>query len=236
MKITLFSINDKIKELDIKQKEINRILQIDSKDLYEKIKSECKSKAIKIAIVSASNSLGFMDGGSDLGYMKSIPNIQEKIQNGIKRLNNLSKLGRPYLQIGSSMSFQLNENENIYFISSPTMFLPQKVINTSNPYYTFLSTIIMANFMGIDELYSPLFCTGYGGYDYYKSYSLMIQAIKDHNLIDMKNNYNFIQKNQYYYLILKKSIYNYILKQQPKIYTNTEFEVLSINDLINTNS
>ena len=55
-----------------------------------------------VAFISAANSLLFMDGGSDLGYMKSINNIENKVKHAAKSLNYISNCGRNYIPIGAS--------------------------------------------------------------------------------------------------------------------------------------
>lgn len=170
-----------------------------------------------IAFVSAANSLGFMDGGSDLGYMNSIPNIQEHVRNGIKILDVKSELGRPFLHIGSSMAFKLTNN--IIFIVSPTMFLPQKVSNTINPYYALLSTLHIARMLDINKIYIPMMCTGYGGFSFEDSFDLMQKAVQDYKVCD--NNINCI--DEYCYSLLNDTWK--IVSEQPKVYMNTEFGV-----------
>ena len=71
----------------------------------------------KIAFVSVANSLLFMDGGSDLGYMNAFENIQQKCQKGARVLGNKSLLGRPCLMIGNALGFELEPNVFFYFCS-----------------------------------------------------------------------------------------------------------------------
>ena len=82
-----------------------------------------------VAFVSAANSLLFMDGGSDLGYMNSINNICDNVKYCARSLNLLSNNNRYHLPIGSA---QLIIPEGTYkFISSPSMLLPQDVSKTN---------------------------------------------------------------------------------------------------------
>jgi len=201
-----------------------------------------------VAFVSIANSLLFMDGGSDKGYMNAIPEIQKKVQSKLpyRNLKTFNGTGRPYLPIGIA---QMILPEGTYkFISSPSMFLPQKVTNTKNPYHTLRVALYLVNQFNlwcqkhnktdhlIETVYTPFIATGWGGISYEKSYQLMIQAIKESELESKKNlienpNYLFdITKNEAFYGVcrnLKK-----ITAEQPKIYMNTEFGI-SVEEVLN---
>lgn len=174
-----------------------------------------------VAFVSAANSLLFMDGGSDLGYMKAIKNIEMKCKKACKLLGKVSNCGRYYLPIGSA---QLIVPENSYkFISSPTMFLPQNVKDTKNPYYAMSAILDVAKFYNencnaderIEEIYVPFLCTGYGGFEAQASLDLMHLALN--------NNLQFKHKNVngVHFSVSDKDF----ISEQPKIYMNTEFGI-----------
>ena len=176
----------------------------------------------KIAFISSANSLGFMDGGSDLGYMKAINGIQTFVQNGIKELGYLTNLGRPHLYIGDTMGFELPSNANILFISAPTMFLPQNVKGSDNQYVALKSALQICKACGVEQVYTPMMCTNWGGYDYNTSYNLMKKAVQDYNeAITSK-----IRRNgKYIYNITSEATKKEILSKQPKVYMNTEFGI-----------
>ncbi len=172
------------------------------------------------AFISAANSLGFMDGGSDLGYMDAIPRIQNVVQDGFKLLGLKSLLDRPFLPIGMSMGFKLNEN--IFFISAPTMVLPQKVQDTSNPYHAFLASLILCKRLNIKKVLCPMMCTGYGGYTFTESYNLMLKAVED---LDFCENPRIIYSDLYIYYIIKQELFDEITENQSNVYSNSEFFV-----------
>lgn len=185
----------------------------------EKIYEENKNPEEKICFISSANSLLFMDGGSDLGYMNCIENIESIAKNGVKLLNNLSLLGRPCLDIGDTMSFKLSKNVN--FISAPTMFLPQPVNDTENQYYALRSALHLCKLMGIKKVFCPMMCTNWGGYTYNDSFALMKKAVEDYN--SFTGTQVFIKG--YLFNIVDKETRNIILKRQPINYMNTEFGV-----------
>lgn len=181
----------------------------------------------RTCVVSAANSLGFMDGGSDLGYMKSINNIQQLVKTGIKVNGKYSKLGRPYLNIGCSLGFFVPDLKETIFISAPTMFLPQNINGTENQYHALVSALQLAKRTNVKHLFTPMMCTGYGGYSYEDSFTLMNKAINEYNI---KEN-NIYVKGNYIFNNVSTEIQKDILQKQPKIYMNTEFGI-SIQDLL----
>ena len=182
-----------------------------------------------VAFISAANSLLFMDGGSDLGYMNSIQNICPYVKHCAKSLNLLSNNNRYHLPIGSA---QLVIPEGTYkFISSPSMLLPQDVSMTNNPYHCLKTALNVAyNYnkyctedMKIKTIFTPFMCTGFGKFSFKKSYKLMKKAIKDYS---NNEDYNFIVKsNNIYYSVYNGSILYDIVQEQPKIYENIEFGI-----------
>jgi O-acetyl-ADP-ribose deacetylase (regulator of RNase III) len=134
-----------------------------------------------VAFISSANSLGFMDGGSDLGYMNSLPDIQRIVQNGFKTLRDRTILDRNYLCIGNIMGFKLSNEKECFFISAPTMFLPQKVFGTDNAYIAFKSALQLSKELGIKKVYCPMMCSNYGGFSYKESYDQMKLAVENYN-------------------------------------------------------
>jgi O-acetyl-ADP-ribose deacetylase (regulator of RNase III) len=204
MKLILF-------DKTIKRKEI---LQISIEELVEKVSDFDPN--VKRAFLSAANSLGFMDGGSDLGYMKVIPSIQKMVQTGFRHLNFQSGLGRFYLPIGCAMGFKV-PNKNFYFVSCPTMFLPQKVTGTLNPYHSLSAGLTVCKHLDIQEIYCPMMCTGWGGIPVEEVFKQMKDATVLPLEISEKNGYSFAMK--------KLEDIKRITDTQPKEYCNSEFFV-----------
>ena len=212
-------------------------LVADIKELVEQYRQD-KS----VCFISAANSLLFMDGGSDLAYTKAISNIERKVKSSLTYLGLNSNCGRPYLPIGCS---QMISPEGTYkFISAPSMFLPQKVDKTFNPYRTLRSALNLVKKYNdeclkngqvdtiIETVYTPFMCTGWGGFTMDASYQMMMKAVddyegcsKDYDYIVKNNGDNFIRFNMY-------KNYKGITKEQPKIYMNTEFGI-TVEDVIN---
>jgi hypothetical protein len=84
--------------------------------------------------VSPANSLGYMDGGIDKAYMGMFNEIERKVKNGIKKLipkvNNVTKLGRPYLPIGSAIKVKADDLGNFCanYVTTPTSYVHAKCI------------------------------------------------------------------------------------------------------------
>lgn len=208
---------------------IQNVTQIRVETLFKQYQHTITTE--KVAFISSANSLGFMDGGSDLGYMHVINGIQDMVQTGIKKLNHKTQLGRPYLHIGDTMAFHLPQNPNILFVSAPTMFLPQNVYGTKNQYIALKSTLQLCKHHGVSKVFVPMMCTNWGGYDYKTSFKLMKQAVLDYNTTNTTNNSHFVHVDEYSYNIANKEEKKHILKNQPKTYMNTEFGV-TIEDVL----
>lgn len=206
---------------------IDGIEVISVEDLYENIKNTTTQK---IALISCANSLGFMDGGSDLGYMNCLDGIQDRVQKGIKILNKKSQLGRPFLYIGDNMGFWLEENPNIFFVCTPTMFLPQNVAGSDNQYICLKSALQLCKLMGIEKVYTPMMCTGWGGYKPADAYKLMSHAVEDYNKCLPETVFSI---GKYTYNIQNEYIKKEILKKQPKVYMNMEFGI-TVEQLLET--
>lgn len=92
--------------------------------------------------VSAANSLGFMDGGIDLVLSrKMFPGCERLVRQKIAELDIKTKLGRPYLPIGSALTIPVGPTTDLYV--APTMFLPHDVSETRNAYYAFLAVLAL---------------------------------------------------------------------------------------------
>lgn len=197
---------------------LENVRQISVEDLYK----EKKKTKEKISFISSANSLLFMDGGSDLGYMNCIENIEQMAKKGGKILNDVSLCGRDYLHIGNTMGFLLPENPSISFISAPTMFLPQKVIGTGNQYFALRSALYLSKLMKVKKVYCPLMCTNWGFYTYKDSFELMKKAVDDYNFFTGTQKFD----SGYFFNIVDEETRKLILSKQPNVYMNTEFGVV----------
>jgi O-acetyl-ADP-ribose deacetylase (regulator of RNase III) len=204
MLVTFFDIND------YKNNEIKTIY-------CEKLIIETKHLQKRIAFISPSNSLLFMDGGVDRGYMNAIPGIQELAKKNIKLLGTKTFLGRDYLSIGNAMGFEYDINR--YMICCPTMFLPQKVPGTNNVYNALSAGLKVAMELNIDQLYCPMMCTGYGGWLINDSLKQMKDAVNCTDYIQLTN------INDIVFAQRSPAELAQIINEQPKIYCNTEFYV-----------
>jgi len=184
-----------------------------------------------IAFISCANSLLFMDGGSDLGYMNSIDGIEEKVKGALKNLELVSRCGRNYLPISCA---QLIIPEETYkFVSCPTMFLPQNVGETRNPYYALRAALnvvyeynkICPDEDRVKEVFTPFMCAGWGGIDREKGYQMMMEACGDYGAGD----FDFKIVGNACFSMSKR--YEEITQEQPKNYMNTEFGI-SISQVI----
>lgn len=134
------------------------------------------------AFVSPSNSLLFMDGGIDAVYGRSMfPGVERKLRAKVSALGLKTKLGRPYLPVGSAIA-ELVEDGCV--IASPTMFLPHDVSATRNAYHSFMAALLMFEKVGawhshLTVLACPALCTGYGCMDPAESARQMRDAWED---------------------------------------------------------
>lgn len=197
--------------------------------------------------LSPANSFGYMDGGIDAVYSIMFPDIQNIVQEKIKSYPYKTRLGLPYLPIGSSILIDLNllnskremklipldENvgneSNCYLISAPTMWRPQDVSSTKNAYYAMLSTLSLIKKYNmtalpgreIRTLICPGLCTGYGKMSFAKSAEQIAQAMVEfYNHITIKSEMMESDPTS----ILKELGVN----DQPKIYMNTEIKEISL--------
>lgn len=125
------------------------------------------------AVISAANSLLFMDGGSDRGYTNYYTqrgvNIQQLAQETVKFFGITSALGRSCLPIGSCMLVTPQCANVPLLISAPTMHLPEDVSETKNALYAMYSVLRYLYWYNkheigprINRILLPPMCTGYG--------------------------------------------------------------------------
>ena len=188
-----------------------------------------------IAFISSANSLLFMDGGSDLGYMNAIDGIEGKVKGALKNLELISGCGRNYLPIGCA---QLIIPEETYkFVSCPTMFLPQNVGETRNPYYAMRAALNVVHEYNkicpesdrVKEVFTPFMCAGWGGIDREKGYQMMMEACNTEDAGSAVKDFDFKIVGNACFSMSKR--YDEITQEQPKNYMNTEFGI-SISQVI----
>lgn len=114
------------------------------------------------AFLSPSNSLCFMDGGIDAAYMEMWPGIEHKAQGQMRQLGFESKLGRPYLPLGSAMAVNTHDEHGSWLVMAPTMWLPQDVSETQNAFHACVAGLLMAETLPVKEIVIPAMCCGYG--------------------------------------------------------------------------
>lgn len=164
-----------------------------------------------IGYISPANSFLFFDGGIDAVYGRMFPKLQNDAQELVKQFGytrTLKKYGNVenlhfmkeeyYLPVGSSLIVPV---ENVmsrtkwnYIVACPTMYLPQKIKGTNNPYYATLAGLYAVNkynksvsdFMQIKTLICPGMGTGVGGIPFGESIK-QIKFALDH-FIDKKYN------------------------------------------------
>lgn len=170
--------------------------------------------------VSPANSLGYMDGGIDKAYTGMFNNIEQLVKNEIKNLvphcNNVSKLGRPYLPIGSAIKIKADD-ENNYLISAPTMLQPQPVRDTKNAYWAMKAVLKVWGCNG--TIFVPMMCCGYGKMDHNEAATQMKLAY-DESLAEIN------QPLLTYYIVQPN------LDEQPNYYENTEFKDIPIEKIM----
>lgn len=112
------------------------------------------------AIVSPANSMGYMDGGIDLFYMRAMPDIQSKVMSQIQKYGIKSgmtsrreKFANPnisVLPVGSAFLIDAGHDKCMNLICAPTMPIPCPITDHEEyVYYAFLAVLeVMKNFKG----------------------------------------------------------------------------------------
>ena len=173
--------------------------------------------------VSPANSLCFMDGGIDHALSRVVfPGCEAEIKRRVQLLGRKSLLGRPYLPIGSSLILDVTPTTNL--VVAPTMLLPQDVSTTENAYYATMSLLynVLVNrnedINEVDILLTSM-CCGYGKMAEEDSLRQISNAIRDYrsyNPMFVSNNIIYCEPNLY---------------EQPKLYQNSEFFPIALNDI-----
>lgn len=160
------------------------------------------------AVVSPANSLGFMDGGIDYVLSRIVfPGIERTVKKAIADRGEHTKLGRLYLPIGETVIVPTHR-DGVFLISAPTMWLPQPVGCTHNPYHAMYAILRDASRSPhIDHVVVPGLCTGCGKMGAEEAVRLMMQAHRD-----------FLEGKP------PRWSPKEIVDEQPLVYMNTEFK------------
>lgn len=148
------------------------------------IKNYKPEEGRKTYYVSPANSLCSMTGGIDYVLSRIIfPQIKTEIKKKLSTVGYVSKKGRHYLPIGSSLIIDQEENRSL--ILSPTMLLPQVIRGTNNVYYATMAILfnILVNrgesLEDVDILFTSMGC-GYGKMRVKDSIRQIKKAIRDY--------------------------------------------------------
>jgi O-acetyl-ADP-ribose deacetylase (regulator of RNase III) len=208
----IYIISNNKNELDAFEKVGFNILHCNVEDITKNYFEEQT-----VYFVSPANSLLFMDGGIDKAYMNMFKGIQQIVQKKLRTLGApKTKLGRFYLPVGSGLLTRI-DGTNMFLISVPTMFLPQPVNGTKNPYYAMIAILKLWPRDGI-LLVPPLAC-GYGKIEPEISAQFMIQAINEYANTDISPNDLWISPNDY-------------SEEQPNYYENLEIKDIVPENII----
>jgi len=109
------------------------------------------------AIVSAANSFGIMDGGSDVAIIDILGrSVATEVRNHIKEYY----YGE--LPVGGAFSIEVNHPQYKYLIIAPTLRVPKSITNTDNVYHAMRAVLIQMKRHGIKSVVMPMLGTGYG--------------------------------------------------------------------------
>ena len=109
------------------------------------------------AIVSAANSFGIMDGGSDLAIVNMLGSaIARRVKENVERFYNSE------LPVGSAFSLEINHPQYKWIIIAPTMRVPKNIANTDNVYQAMRAILRQMKEHGIKDVVMPILGTGYG--------------------------------------------------------------------------
>lgn len=171
------------------------------------------------AVVSPANSFGFMDGGIDAVYSQLFPGIQQTIQGRIAQLGLKTKLGRPFLPIGSAIAVPTRQPQCTWLICAPTMQLPENVQGTINVFFAFSAILYIQQQNPSWRIACPGLGTGVGKMSANAAVEQIEAAILRHNELGQNPNYTSLiaQSNQVELVLIRAPC------AQPQNYANTEF-------------
>ncbi len=109
------------------------------------------------AIVSAANSFGIMDGGSDVAIIDVLGKQVERDLQAIIRNRYYNEL-----HVGQAIVLPIVNEQYKFLISASTMRVPKDINCTSNIYLAMRAILIAMRERSITSLVMPLLGTGYG--------------------------------------------------------------------------
>ena len=176
--------------------------------------------------VSASNSLMFFDGGSDIAYQQIFDNVDQMMKEWIRQYNFKDEFGGYFFPVGAATIRPIKDKR---LICCPTMLLPQDVSETENAYHAFklILEVIDKQEQKIKSVLIPGLCCGYGKMSPEVSAKQMRAAYDDHmagkKILDTTSRE------------CRSLVYNpTILRMQPKVYSNTQFFKIDISEILET--
>ena len=109
------------------------------------------------AVISPSNSFGFMDGGIDMIYSNYFGvGVQERLQSKIKEVHNGE------LIVGNAEFVDTGKDNIPYLIAAPTMRVPMILSETVNPYLAARAALLLARNLDMESVAFPGLGTGVG--------------------------------------------------------------------------
>ena len=125
------------------------------------------------AIVSAANSFGFMDGGSDIAIIEI---LGQSIAREVRQTIIEDHYGE--LAVGSAITIEINHPQYKYLIVAPTMRIPKSIVNTHNVYVAMRAILAEINKHDIESAVMPMLGTGYGQMSYENAGNQMLMAVE----------------------------------------------------------
>jgi O-acetyl-ADP-ribose deacetylase (regulator of RNase III) len=136
-------------------------------------------KAVADAIVSPSNSFGYMDGGIDCAYRGFFGGeIESRLQKHIGAVHDGE------LPVGQAVVLETGHGAIPFLVAAPTMRVPTNIHDTVNVYLAFRAALLAVrrhNASGghiIRSLLAPAFGTGVGGMSYARAARQMAAAYR----------------------------------------------------------
>lgn len=142
-------------------------------------KVEALPRGPGMAFVSPANSIGFMDGGIDYAYSRTMwPGIEATVKAAINVHGKSGAAYSRFLPIGHALAVDTPE-PGVVLIVAPTMLWPQDVCGTRNAYWAMRAAMGAAQTAGARELVVPGLCTGVGRMPYEESAAQIAEALRD---------------------------------------------------------
>jgi len=129
------------------------------------------------ALVSPSNSAGFMNGGIDLAYSKRFGwGLQAKLQEHLRKFHDGE------LPVGEAtvipISDKLKSDDYQFLISAPTMRVPMDINGTVNAYLAFRAILRLSKSCGFNSILCPGLGTAVGRMPYHIAAFQMREAYR----------------------------------------------------------